>query len=77
MKKLFSILVILLLATQADIYAKKVKHLTPTITWELKDDGTLVISGTGEMPTMPRNEYPWAKKRRKLLPSTFLKALLK
>ena len=66
MKKLFSILVILLLATQADIYAKKVKHLTPTITWELKDDGTLVISGTGEMPTMPRNEYPWAKKKKKI-----------
>ena len=66
MRKLFSLLLILLLATQADIYAKKVKHLTPTITWELKDDGTLVISGTGEMPTMPRNEYPWAKKKKKI-----------
>lgn len=66
MRKLFSILVILLLATQADIYAKKVKQLTPTITWELKDDGTLVISGTGEMPFFERDKYPWVKKANKI-----------
>ena len=66
MRKLFSLLLILLLATQADIYAKKVKQLTPTITWELKKDGTLIISGTGEMPDLDRRDYPWAQKANRI-----------
>lgn len=65
MKKLFSLLLILLLATQADIYAKKVKQLTPTITWELRGD-TLVISGTGDMPDIEAKKAPWFNKRKKI-----------
>ena len=66
MRKLFTILVILLLTTQADLYAKKVKQLTPDITWELHKDGTLVISGKGEMPLYERDKYPWVKKANKI-----------
>ena len=66
MKRIFSILILLVLLTQVDTYAKKVKQLTPTITWELKKDGTLKISGTGKMPTMSRDKYPWAKKANKI-----------
>ena len=65
MRKLFSLLLILLLATQADIYAKKVKQLTPTITWELRGD-TLVISGTGDMPDIEAKKAPWFNKREKI-----------
>lgn len=66
MRKLFTILIILLLTTQADLYAKKVKQLTPDITWELRKDGTLVISGKGEMPLYERDKYPWVKKANKI-----------
>lgn len=65
MRKLFSLLLILLLATQADIYAKKVKQLTPTITWELRGE-TLVISGTGDMPDIEAKKAPWFNKRKKI-----------
>ena len=46
----------------------KPKKLTPTITWELQKDGTLVITGTGDMPSYetgdyPWKEYPWFKKK--------------
>ena len=44
------------------------KKLTSTITWELQKDGTLVINGTGDMPSYetgdyPWKEYPWFKKK--------------
>lgn len=66
MRNLFSILVLLLLATQTELNAKKVKHLTPSITWELQKDGTLIISGQGEMPKLERSKYPWEKKANKI-----------
>ena len=48
----------------------KAKQLTSTVTWELKKDGTLIISGTGKMPDMGRNKYPWAKKASKIISVT-------
>lgn len=63
MKKILLTLISFLLVIQADsLYAKKVKNLTPTITWELRGD-TLVISGTGDMPD---HKQPWRSKRRKI-----------
>ena len=49
-------------------YAGKPKQLTPTITWELKKDGTLVIEGTGDMPDFKsRIDAPWIKKAEKIV----------
>lgn len=51
-------------------HASKPNKLTKTITWELKDDGTLIISGKGDMPDYEYDfsgEYycdetpPWSK----------------
>lgn len=63
MKKLVSILVVFVLIAQTlPLHAKKVKQLTPTITWELRGD-TLVISGSGEMPN---HKQPWSSKITKM-----------
>jgi len=62
-------------------HASKPKKLTESITWELKDDGTLIISGKGDMPDYgdlkQRNSYskncPWAKgKRREAVKSVII-----
>lgn len=66
MKKIFQLLVVLLLFMQPMTIFAKAKQLTSTITWELKKDGTLIISGTGKMPDMDRDKYPWAKKAKKI-----------
>lgn len=66
MKKIFQLLVVLLLFMQPMTIFAKAKQLTSTITWELKKDGTLIISGTGKMPDMDRDKYPWAKKAQKI-----------
>lgn len=45
-------------------HASKPKKLTKTITWELKDDGTLIISGKGDMPDYYDSTWkksPWYK----------------
>lgn len=49
-------------------HASKPKKLTESITWELKDDGTLIISGKGDMPDYYytiRYKSPWYKYSRK------------
>lgn len=49
--KLYSTITILLLfALQTFVASAKPKQLTPTITWELQKDGTLMITGAGDMP---------------------------
>lgn len=66
MKKLLSILTVFVLIAQIQpLHAKKVKQLTPTITWEIRGD-TLVISGTGDMPDIEAKKAPWFNKREKI-----------
>ncbi len=43
---------------------QKLKKITDNISWGITKDGTLIIAGTGEMPTL--KEYPWAKKNEKI-----------
>ena len=62
MKRILLLLILFVCLTPADLYAKKVKQLTPTITWEIRGD-TLVISGTGDMPD---NKQPWHSKIKKI-----------
>lgn len=72
MRKLFALFMLLCLALCADnTVTAKPKKLTETITWELKEDGTLVIAGTGEMPDFSNRKYaPWVKK------ATLIKAVV-
>lgn len=53
-------------------HASKPKKLTESITWELKDDGTLIISGKGDMPDYYESTWkksPWYKySLKKLIP---------
>lgn len=75
MKRFFQICAVLFITLAFANYshASKPKKLTKTITWELKDDGTLIISGKGDMPDYgdwkQRNSYskncPWAKGKRR------------
>lgn len=44
----------------------KPKKLTPTITWELQHNGTLVIKGTGAIPNFEKGKAPWTKKAEKI-----------
>ena len=63
--KLYSTITILLLfALQTFVASAKPKQLTPTITWELQKDGTLMITGTGDMPDFKysTDEF-WRKKK--------------
>lgn len=65
MKRILLLLILFVCLTPADLYAKKVKQLTPTITWEIRGD-TLVISGTGDMPDIEAKKAPWFNKREKI-----------
>ena len=50
MKRYSIITIILIFALQTFVASAKPKQLTPTITWELQKDGTLMITGAGDMP---------------------------
>lgn len=50
MKRYTSLFIALLFALHISVANAKPNQLTPTITWELLKDGTLMISGTGDMP---------------------------
>ena len=50
MKRSSIITIILIFALQTFVASAKPKQLTPTITWELQKDGTLMITGAGDMP---------------------------
>lgn len=50
MKRYTSLFIALLFALHISVVNAKPNQLTPTITWELLKDGTLMISGTGDMP---------------------------
>ena len=65
MKRLLFIVLALLILGAASTEAKP-KKLSPTITWELQKDGTLVIKGTGEMPDFEAGKAPWTKKAEKI-----------
>ncbi len=58
MKLYSTITIILLFALQTFVASAKPKQLTPTITWELQKDGTLMITGTGDMPDLEKKENP-------------------
>ncbi len=64
MKLYSTITIILLFALQTFVASAKPKQLTPTITWELQKDGTLMITGTGDMPDFKysTDEF-WRKKK--------------
>ena len=68
MKKFLALITLLLLVASVDYaYAGKPKQLTNSITWELKDDGTLVIEGYGNMPDFKREKgAPWSKKAERI-----------
>lgn len=72
MRKLFTLILLLCLALCVDsAVAAKPKKLTETITWELQEDGTLVIAGTGKMPDFDnRQDAPWVKR------ATLIKAVI-
>ena len=65
MKRLLFIVSALLLLAVVSAEAKP-KRLTPTITWELQKDGTLVIKGTGKMPEFEHGKAPWIRKAKKI-----------
>ena len=50
MKRYSIITIILIFALQSFVASAKPKQLTPTITWDLQKDGTLMITGAGDMP---------------------------
>ncbi len=55
---------LLTMATDAFAYIAKPSKLTPTITWEITDDGVLRIYGTGEMPDFEYGEHNfWLDKK--------------
>ena len=67
MKRIIIIVITLIFIISADYtYAYKPRKLTESITWELSDNGTLRISGTGKIPDLPGNKYPWRKKHKKI-----------
>lgn len=50
MKRYTALFLAILFALHISVANAKPNQLTPTITWELLKDGTLMISGTGDMP---------------------------
>ena len=50
MKQYTALFLAVLFALHISVANAKPNQLTPTITWELLKDGTLMISGTGDMP---------------------------
>ena len=65
MKKLSFALLALFLFTPIYIEAKK-KPFGNGLYWELKEDGTLAISGNGRMPNFKPCKTPWYNKRYKV-----------
>ena len=62
MKRYSIITIILIFALQTFVASAKPKQLTPTITWELQKDGTLMITGAGDMPDFKAYTDDFCKK---------------
>ena len=55
---------LIVIAVEGMAYIAKPSNLTPTIKWEITDDGTLRIYGTGEMPNFYRDTPKYWRQKK-------------